>query len=141
MGADLESAAFKVGVARGMWQLVEAQFPFYVFAVTEDGSEGQDKEHFFRFELNGFPAVAPWAQIWDFAGSVELPLPQRPQRNTLQRESFKTWQQPAVYRPWDRFAGAHFDWNTKYPDLPWNPSRNLSFVLNDLHQILNRGDS
>jgi len=137
--ADLESTAFKVGVARGLWRLVEAKFPFYIFAVTEHGLEGQDKEHFFRLELTGFPAAAPWVQIWDIARGEELPVPQRPQRNTLQNESFKAWQSPAVYRPWDRFAGAHYGWSTKYPELAWNPTRNLPFVLNDLHQILNRG--
>lgn len=137
--ADLSSKNFKVGVARGLWRLVETKFPFYVFSVTERVSEGQDKEHFFRFELNGFPAAAPWAQFWDLARGVELPVAQRPQSNTLQKESFKAWQHPAVYRPWDRFAGAHNDWSTKYPDLAWNPTRNLSFALNDLYQILNRG--
>lgn len=138
IAADLNSNLFKVGVARGMWRLVEAGFPFYIFAVTEHGSANQDKEHFFRFELSGFPATAPWVQIWDTEHGVELHPEQRPQHNDLQKQSFKAWQN-SVYRPWDRFAGVHNNWNATYPDLAWNPTRNLSFVLNDLYQILNRG--
>ena len=137
--ADLASKDFKVGAARGMWRLVEEKFPFYLFAVIEHGSDGQDREHYFRFELNGYPAVAPWAQIWDFARGMELPAPERPRRTGVQRDCFKQWTNPnAVYRPWDRYSGAHGDWNTKYPELAWNPSRTLSFALNDLYQILNR---
>lgn len=136
---DLDSTEFKVGVARGFWRLVEARFPFYIFAVTQQASSGPGKEYFFRFELNGYPAVGPKALIWDLEKAQPLETPLRPNHNQVQREAFKDWGDHTVYRPWERCSGAHNNWNTTYSKLAWNPTRNLTYPLNDLYQILNRG--
>lgn len=80
---DLGSTEFRVGVARGLWRLVEAAFPFYTFAVTQHSSDGQDREYFFRFELSGYPTVAPKVQIWDFEKGQELEPSLRPNRNQV----------------------------------------------------------
>ncbi len=137
---DLESQRFRVGVSRGFWRLVESTHPVYIFAVSGPGASADDiVEYAFRFELSGYPATAPWVQLWDLTTKQQLPAKQQPSRNELLRQSFKPWGNHggSVYRPWDRYAGAHNGWNSKYPDLAWNPRRDLSFVLNDLHQILN----
>ena len=139
INSDLQSKPYQVGVARGFWRLVEATHPTYIFAVTGVGPNGKSVENFFRFELSGYPATAPWVQIWDPATKQQQPETQRPKRGKLQIESFKAWGNHggSVYRPWDRHSGAHNDWNSKHPELAWNPHRDLSFVLHDLHQILN----
>lgn len=139
INSDLQSRPYQVGAARGLWRLVEFTHPSYIFAVTGVGPNGESVEIFFRFELNGYPATAPWVQIWDHATKQQLPADRRPQRGKLQSESFKIWGNHggSVYRPWDRHSGPHNGWNSKHPELAWNPRRDLSFVLNDLHQILN----
>jgi hypothetical protein len=137
--ADLESTGFKVGVTRGLWRLVEADFPFYVIAVMQQKPDGQSTEYCFRFELDGYPTKAPKVQIWDFAKGQELETSLRPNRTQKQREAFKAWQDRTVYRPWERCSGAHNNWNATYSQFAWNPSRNLTYALNDLYQILIRG--
>jgi hypothetical protein len=138
---DLDSTEFKVGVARGFWRLVDTKFPVYVFAVTQVLANEASKEYFFRFELDGYPAAAPKVLIWDVEKAQMLEAQLRPNQNQVQRQAFKDWGDHTVYRPWERCSGAHNNWNSTYPKLAWNPTRKLTFPLNDLHQILNRGST
>ena len=44
----------------------------------------------------------------------------------------------ALYTPFDRVAlKRHPDWSQKYPGQAWNPSKDLAWVLRQLHRLLN----
>ena len=133
---DLESARFRAGVYRGHWHLVSCTFPILVVAVAAIELDGNPREYCFRFELTGFPSVAPEVRIWDQATNTSRATDQRPKGPTRVTEAFKPWGGGTVYRPWDRLAGAHGNWAINYPTLAWNPKRDLTFILEDLHGLL-----
>ena len=136
IAVDLNSARFRAGIRRGHWRSVSYTFPILVAAVVAIEPDGSRREYCFRFELTGFPGVAPEVRIWDLATSAMLAVDQRPKGSTRIAEAFKAWGGGTVYRPWDRLAGAHGNWATNYPTLAWNPKRDLTFVLEDLYGLL-----
>jgi hypothetical protein len=136
VAADLASARFRVGVRRGDWRLVSYSFPFLIIAVAACEPDGSSCEYSFRFELTGFPGSAPEVQIWDCGSGAALESGKRPKGSNRVTEAFKSWGNETVYRPWDRKGGVHNNWSTSHPSLAWNPSRDLTFILEDLHGLL-----
>lgn len=134
--ADLDSARFRAGVRRGQWRQVSYAFPIIIVAVTATEPDGGSSEYFFKFEMTGFPGTAPEVRIWDLSTNTLLPIEKRPKGSGRVSEAFKAWGGGTVYRPWDRLAGAHGNWATAYPTLAWNPKRDLTFVMEDLHGLL-----
>ncbi len=135
--SDLSSRRFRSGVRRGFWRVVNYAFPNLTIAVAATEPDGAASEYGFRFDLTGFPGTAPIVIIWDFAGDKMLPADRRPRGCARVVEAFKVWNQPTVYRPWDRLAGAHNNWNQTYPQFAWHPKRDITFILEDLHELLN----
>jgi hypothetical protein len=133
---DLASAAFRAGVHRGQWRLLSYAFPLLFIGVTAIEPDGSPSEYAFRFELSGFPGTAPQVTIWDFESNAALDPNKRPTGSSRVVEAFKRWGNDTVYRPWDRLAGAHNNWSTIHPSMAWNPSRPLTFILEDLHGLL-----
>jgi hypothetical protein len=136
VAADLASASFLAGVARGNWRRVAYSFPILTVAVAAVEPDGSRSEYAFRFELTGFRAVAPEARIWDLAVDKLLATHRRPKGSPRVVEAFKSWGDETVYRPWDRRAGAHSNWAQRFPALRWHPERDLTFVLEDLSGLL-----
>jgi hypothetical protein len=134
--ADLDSARFQAGVRRGQWRQVSYTFPVLIVAVTATEPDASSNEYCFRFELTGFPGVPPEARIWNPAANAMLENNKRPKGSARVTGAFKAWDKGTVYRPWDRLAGAHGNWTTAYPTLAWNPKRDLTFALEDLHGLL-----
>ena len=134
--ADLASAAFRAGVFRGFWRQLSYPFPLLYVAVTAVEPDGTSSEYSFRFELTNFPATAPRVTIWDMETAAPLAPPLRPKGTQRVNEAFKQWGSDTVYRPWDREGGLHNNWSTTHPALAWNPSRHLTFILEDLHGLL-----
>lgn len=134
--ADMASTRFRVGLLRKQWRLISYDFPLLVMAVSSVEPDGTPGEYSFRFELTGYPAVAPAVQTWDCATNALLPAERRPSGSPRVREAFKSWGPDTVYRPWDRNAGAHGNWTQNYPELAWNSQRDLTFILEDLHGLL-----
>ena len=118
--------------------MVEESFPLLMIVVSVPTGQTTLAEYFFRFELSGFPGVAPAAFLWDVEVNAPLQRTKRPGWSRRVTEAFKEWQPPhhPVYRPWERTSGAHHNWAQSFPQLAWNPSRTLSFVLEDLHGLL-----
>jgi hypothetical protein len=134
--ADLTSARFRVGVKRGHWRQVSYTFPVLLVAVAAIEPDGSSSEYSFRFELTGFPGTAPEVRIWDRTTNALLLTNKRPTGSNRVVEAFKSWGNETVYRPWDRHGGAHNNWATTHPGLAWNPKRDLTFILEDLHGLL-----
>ena len=134
--SDLVSTCFQVGERRGHWRKLSWEFPILIVSVAASEPDGKNSEYSFRFELTGFPGIAPECKIWDVATNSLLPTDKRPKGSHRVTEAFKAWGCESVYRPWDRHGGPHNKWTLTHPDLAWHPRRNLAFVLEDLHGLL-----
>lgn len=136
VAADLASARFLVGVLRKRWRQVLYDFPILIVAVSAIEPDGAASEYCFRFELSGFRGAAPEVRIWDLDTNSNLAAELRPKGSRRLAEALKSWGSDTVYRPWERHAGAHNNWAQSYPELAWNPRRDLTFILEDLHGLL-----
>jgi hypothetical protein len=135
--ADLSAPSFLAGLARGYWRVVSFEFPTLLVAIAAATTAGGAlTEYGFRFELSNFPNAAPEGRIWDLTGNCLLDVGARPKGSARVEMAFQAWGQGTVYRPWDRHAGAHNNWATTHPAMIWNPSRNLTFIMDDLHGLL-----
>lgn len=134
---DLAAPRFLAGMARNHWRLVSLNFPILVIAVAATETDGAACEYGFRFEVTGYPGVAPEVRIWDLEADLILPVARRPKGSHRVTEAFKDWNSGTVYRPWERQSGAHGNWANTYVNLAWHPRRDISFVLEDLHGLLN----
>jgi len=134
--ADLRSAEFLAGVARGWWRLILYEHPILVFAVKATEPDFTITEYFFRYEVDQFPTVAPKARIWDHANNCPLAIAKRPQGNPRVEKAFQNWGDDSVYRAWERAALAHSNWATVHPHAAWKPSMTLTNTLEDLYALL-----
>lgn len=134
---ELEGADFLAGVKRGRWRIMRHAFPILDVAVTATEPDGAASEYVMRFELTDYPAQAPMVRIWDAAADEPLSRERRPQGNHRVQLAFQQWGDDTVYRPWDRRTGPHNANAANLPHLAWNGSRDLMFILEDLHGILN----
>ncbi|MGD0662666.1 MAG: hypothetical protein ABSD38_31825 [Syntrophorhabdales bacterium] len=137
IAADLAAARFQAGVVRSYWRRVLFEFPILVIAVAATEPDGSAAEYAFRYELTGYPGIGPEVFIWDPEKDQILASGRRPKGSPRVIEAFKDWGSHTVYRPWERNSGAHNDWAHKYPDLAWQPRRDITFTLEDLHGLLN----
>ena len=135
---------FRAGVADGRWRLVEVRWPHTLVAVSAARRANSPKEFVLRFELTGYPHSAPTGGLWDVETGSSLAANRRP-KGERAASLFRTdgWAggATAMYAPWDRFGlQAHADWPHKYPLQAWNATRDLSFVLINVHEVLNADD-
>ena len=87
--------------------------------------------------LDNYPSQAPHVRIWDFAKDASLDVGERPNWSQRVRTSFQVWGSDAVYHPFDRITGPHGNNALNKPILAWRLDRRLSFVIEDLHGLLN----
>ncbi len=134
---DLSSAAFRAGERCGHWWIVERGFPRMLFEVAATEPDGQPSRYRFMAELSGYPGQAPHVRIWDKTADAPLAPPLRPRGCLRVTTTFQVWSGDTVYRPWERIAAEHNNFRVVFAQLAWHPSRTLSFILEDLHGILN----
>jgi hypothetical protein len=135
--ADLEKPEFRAGVDAGRWRVVASAFPLLDIAILATEPDGSHVEYGFRFELSNFPAQAPMVRIWDLNLGTALSPIQRPKGDRRVLITFQAWTSDTVYRPWDRLTGPHIGNAAELRHLAWHADRGLSFILEDLHGILN----
>lgn len=140
----LRGGRFRVGVAAGRWRLVSVTWPLVVVAVSAAERPSSPREFVLRFELSGYPHTAPTGGLWDLATESSVPADKRP-KGERAAQLFRTdgWAggPTAMYAPWDRGGlQAHPDWAQMYPLQTWSPTRDLSFVLANIHEVLNAND-
>lgn len=139
----LRSGRFRAGVAARRWRLVSVEWPFVLIAVSAAQRPNSPTEFVLRLEMTGYPHTAPTGSLWDVDANTSLAAEMRPkgQREQLFRTDGWTGGATAMYAPWDRIAlQSHPDWPQKYPLQSWNPSRDLSFILSNVHDALNADD-
>lgn len=140
----LRGGRFLSGVAAGHWRLVGVEWPMTMIAVSAAVRTNSPAEFVLRIELGGYPHAAPTGGLWDLDADTSLPAGRRP-RGERAAQLFRTdgWTggATAMYAPWDRMGlQAHPDWAQKYPHDAWSPTRDLSFVLARIHEVLNADD-
>lgn len=133
---DLKKASFRRGAARGHWKVLKFAFPELYIEVAATDPQGSPTSYSFRFLLDGYPNNAPDVRCWDMQTNTTLPAQARPQAPQRTLEAFKEWGY-GVYRPWDRHGATHNNWAVTHPGLAWHAERDLTFILEDLHDLLN----
>src|ERR1700733_545272 len=81
--ADLKSARFRAGAARGHWRVLSDAFPVLIFAVAALKPDGTANEHSFRFELKSYSGIAPDVRLWDNAKNLPLATELRPKGSPI----------------------------------------------------------
>ncbi len=140
---DLDSVAFRAGIRRGFWRLQSFEFPILFILVNAGEGNGTPIWFRFKFGLNRYPGQAPSCQLWEMDSDREIREENRPRKKNSDGtremfDPFKPWQESHVYRPWEKEAGPHLDAQNKHPYLAWRPDRDLTFVLEDIYERLNR---
>lgn len=140
----LRGGRFQAGVAAGCWSLTSVAWPFVVIAVSAAERPNSPTEFVLRFELSGYPHAAPTGGLWDLAADSSLPAERRPKGDEA-AQLFRTdgWAggSAAMYAPWDRIGlQSHPDWAQTHSLRAWNPTRDLSFILANVHDVLNADD-
>ncbi len=138
----IASARFQANVDAGRWRVISIDWPVALIAVAASPREGAPNEFVLRFELAGYPQVAPTAAAWSTETDSLLPAASRPKGEHAGHVFREDWEQGrALYAPWDRIAlDGHGDWATKYPRQAWNARRDLTFYLTNVSEVLNSED-
>ncbi len=131
---------FRSGETRGRWRLISVEWPKAVIAVRAAPRESAPNEYAFLFDPTGYPNQAPTCRLWDADRGVPLPQTDWPAGTPGSRlaHAFNpSWRQNAVYLPCDRVAlEGHNGWRTQHPSLMWSPSKDITFFLGTLHDLL-----
>ena len=138
--SHLERPAFVEGLARGRWRVMgQVDWPHVLVAVSAAPRDNGPPEFFLRFNLDGYPASAPTATPWDPETSDKLELDRRPKGEVVGHIFRTDWEEgDALYAPFDRVAlKRHPAWSQKYQGQAWDPSKDLAWVLRQLHRLLN----
>lgn len=140
----LRGGRFRSGAAAGHWRLILLNWPVAMVAVSAAERAISPAEFVLRFELGGYPHTTPTGGLWDLDTDTSLPADRRPKGDRaaqLFRTDGWTGGATAMYAPWDRLGlQAHPDWAQKYPHDAWNSTRDLSFILTKIYEVLNADD-
>jgi hypothetical protein len=140
----LARGRFQAGVAAARWRLIDVAWPYVLIAVSAANRPGSPTEFVIRFELTGYPHMAPTGGLWDTESDSSSSVDRRPKGERaamLFRTDGWTGGATAMYAAWDRIGlQGHPDWAQKHPLEAWNPSREISFILSSVHEVLNADD-
>jgi hypothetical protein len=139
--AHLEGGRFRAGVAAGRWRVREITWPYALIAVSAAERSHSPSEFVLRLELGGYPHTAPTGSVWDVVANDCLAADRRPKgERAAQLFRVDGWigGATAMYAAWDRSGlEAHGDWAEKNRMQAWNPTRDICFLLENVHEVLN----
>lgn len=141
----LQSGRFQAGVSAGHWRLLEPlAWPIAFIAISAAPRENAPEEFTIRFDLQGYPNVAPTGGLWDVAAGDYMGPSGRPKGERASR-IFRcdNWDGggKAMYAAWDRIAlHSHPQWAQSYPRTAWHSGRDLTSVLANVHEVLTADD-
>ena len=142
--AHLDSARFQAGLEAGRWRLISLVWPIAIVGVSAAQREDAPSEFAIRFELAGYPNTTPTGGLWDVDSDVSLAPEVRPKGERVAmmfRSDGWAGGATAMYAPWDRIAlETHANWAQEAPRLAWHSGRDLTFILDNLHEVLNADD-
>lgn len=142
--AHLDSGRFQAGVEAGRFRLVSVEWPVVVVMVAAAVRGDAPTAFAIRFELTGYPTSAPTGGVWDLEANTTLAADKRPKGERLSlvfRFEGGNCGPTAMYAPWDRLGlQGHPEWAQSARHLAWHPGRDLTFVLDNIHRLLNADD-
>jgi len=142
--AHLAGGRFQAGVEALAWRLISLAWPIAIVGIWAATRDGAPSEFAIRFELNGYPNVTPTGGIWDPDTNTSLAPERRPKGERaamLFRADGWAGGALAMYAPWDRIAlQTHVNWAQEAPRLVWHAQRDLTFILENVHEVLNADD-
>jgi hypothetical protein len=135
---------FGSGVAAGRWRIISVDWPVVVAAVSAAERAASPAEFVLRLDLGGYPNSAPTGSLWDLETDSSLAPELRPKGERAEK-LFRTdgWAggTTAMYAPWDRVGlQSHSGWAQMHSHDAWNPTRDLSFLLQKVHEVVNADD-
>ena len=137
------STRFQEGVERGRWRIVgDTAWPVVLVAVAAAPRDSAPFEYFLRFDLAGYPDTAPTATPWSLTTGDVLQQELRPKGARVGHVFRADWENGrALYAPFDRVAlNSHPNWQTEHPRRVWDSSKDLTWLLQILHEMLNNDD-
>ena len=140
----VDSSRFVDGINRGRWRIVgDIVWPHVLVAVSAAPRNNAPKEYFLLFDLSGYPESAPTATPWNPETGDALGAEMRPKGERAGHVFRSDWEGgKALYAPFDRVAleRYHPDWRERYPRQAWNATRDIVWILQFLHELLNDAD-
>ena len=130
---------FLEGVERGRWRIVDdIEWPVALVAVSAAPRENAPTEYFLRFDLSGYPETAPTATPWNPNTGDVLQQELRPKGTRVGHVFRADWENGrALYAAFDRVAlTSHPNWRTEHPRRVWDSSKDLTWILQKLHEML-----
>ena len=137
------SARFQEGVDRGRWRIVgDIAWPVVMIAVTAGPRVGAPSEYMLRFNVAGYPDSAPTPTPWNPTTGAMLESLLRPKGERVGHVFRADWEGGrALYAPFDRVAlNGHPGWKTQHPLRVWNSAKDIVWLLQILHEMLNNDD-
>ena len=137
------SARFQDGVERGRWKIVGGiTWPVVMIAVAAGPRDSAPSEYVLRFDLAGYPETAPTATPWNPTTGDVLEPDLRPKGQRVGHVFRTDWEGGrALYAPFDRVAlNGHSNWKGQHPRQAWDSSKDLVWLLQILHEMLNNYD-
>lgn len=147
--ADMESAAYRDGVARGQWGVpegVQPEWPLRYFWIAAAPREGSATRFVIRIDCDGYRTVQPTGNFWDLSGEAFLTDPNRRPKgrpgSTVEKVFRTDWENgTAFYHPYDRKAfGSHVQWAGTCANRIWSDRLTIVDYLDEFHRLLNSGD-
>ena len=139
----VSSVRFQEGVGRGRWRVMgDIVWPIVLVAVAAGQRDNAPSEYVLRFDLTGYSETAPTATPWNPTTGDVLEQELRPKGERVGHVFRTDWEHgKALYAPFDRLAlSSHSDWSKKYPRRVWDSSKDLTWFLQILHEMLNNDD-
>jgi hypothetical protein len=138
----IEEARFQAGVEAGRWRLLGLTWPHATFAISAAPRSDSPAEFVLRLDVAGYPHSAPTGSLWDRNSDCSLDPARRPKGDRAAHVFRTDWGSgAAMYAPWDRIAlESRADWAQRHPHETWNPTRDITFVLSNVHNVLNADD-
>ena len=137
------SARFQEGVERRRWRIVDdIAWPVVIVAVAAAPRDNAPPEYILRFELTGYPETAPTATPLEPTTGGVLEQGLRPKGERVGHVFRTDWEGgKALYAPFDRVAlNSHTNWRTQHPRREWDSSKDLTWLLQILHEMLSNDD-
>ena len=137
------SPRFEDGVERGRWRIVgDITWPYVLVAVSAAPRDSAPSEFFLRFDMTGYPESAPTATPWNPTTGDVLEEDLRPKGERAGHVFRSDWEGGrALYAPFDRVAlHSHSNWRRQHPRRTWESTKDLTWVLQFLHELLNEAD-
>lgn len=142
----IKEAPFQIGVDEGYWGIynndLETTWPFIVIWVKARDMENLPDRYYFRFDLSGYPTIAPTACPWSVEGNTPLPPNDWPRGGRKTSSIFNpNWKSSALYIPCDRAAQPGHDiWKQRHPELWWYNTDDITKYLSLLYRTLQSKD-